>query len=325
MHVKNFITAGLLTAGLVMSASSFADVKPTVPFCFAGTGCNHPDQAEYAPYIDSILYDIKGEVKQVIVKSGKTADTYLINKQGLISSKSDKYGQDKYEYDDQNRITSIKKYYEKGKSGWTDKFTYFDDKNMVIDKTFDEKGKWKKSSVRVLSKDNSEGNAYYQISATPTNLYGVKYILTPNGNEWRETGLQNSLEKYPSNETEAESIFLSALNCLKNNDCSYGLKILLNVNITKKSKDDEYDKFFSSGATSWFKNGLINETASKWTEPLSDGSKPHTIFKYQFDEKGNWIVREQWINDIPGTITDPKPQYRKVDKETVTRKIEYYQ
>jgi nuclear transport factor 2 (NTF2) superfamily protein len=341
MRLNKLVAMVLMFAGLLMSATSFADILPIKPFCIENE-CTHPDIPpsfgfEGAnPDRDAIILDIRGSAKKVDVASQYNKMTYLINKVGLVTKKMNGATTINFVYDDKHRL--LKEIFSENKLGeyQLDEYSYLDDKNMIIHTRY-ARGEWENSDALVKSNDTNGDTNFYLLNADTTGVGGTKNALSQNKSKFDIERLGGGSSFNPKNKSEAETFLLAALNCLNGNGCSNGFKLFdLSVQYLK-SKEGELDKYsythFMNGqivsststinTVTWFKNGLIAEEAGMYDQ-LADGTFPHGIYKYEFDSHGNWIKRDKYINDIPATITDNKPKYRKVEKATVTRKIEYY-
>lgn len=322
-----------MIAGLSMSAKVLADVLPTEPFCTYQLECLHPDEPNYRLGEDDIVFDIKGKVKTVQVSSKQNIDTYKISEQGLIIGMShrsaegkSKYDYDKkYEYDANNRLIATKEF-AKGKITETKKFSYFDDKNMVIRKYFNQQKGWLTSFVLIHSHEENKGDIYYRLFVSNINLSGEMYVLSVDRKQWIYsklfgTGLVS--KDFAKTEKDGDILLSSGLSCLKGINCPEGWNISKEKVFIEKSKDGVLDKYSSSEYVKWFKDGLIDQHIGEYGK-LSDGTVKHGIYKYQFDEKGNWVKRDMYLPEEK-TITDDKPKYTKIDNdENLTRKIEYY-
>lgn len=322
--MKNILLVLVLT-GLYASLNAIADVLPSEPFCSTGGYCSHPDLPDYEAMpssLSSLIRDIKGAVKKVQIQGNGNLITYEFNRQGLLTNRIIGNSQLKLEYDASNRLV-LEKYFESGKATFVVEFKYFDDQNMVTVQDSDH-GKWNGSSASVHSQDADGNKIFYYINSSKNLIIAKKYVLSADGREWERTDLKIAPSNYPANKAQAEIALRAALNCLQGTSCENGYEILPKNIETTKSKQGEFDKFtFINSYISWSKNGLIYEQAG-WDAPLADGTMPHRVYKFQFDSKINWIKRDQYINDIPATITDNKPKLHQIEEETVTRKIEYY-
>lgn len=320
-------------AGLLMSATSFADVKPITPYCILD--CYAPEIPLYYSYglgdPDNAILDIKGAVKTVRVQGKNLIKVFTFNKQGMITNSiEDRYflwAEIKYKYDDKNRLLSLISTNSKGRVIISDEYSYIDDKNMLVKHQYDGNGNWTKSIAVVKSQDQNGNTIYYKLYAGDDTTFANKYILSKDGSKFVTTFLIGDNKEHLKTETDADKTILNELKCLQENECGAGLSFKTYKNVVSKSKDGELIKFTNGDentidTTMWFKNGLLVEQVGMYEE-FPDGTTPHGHLVYTTDKHGNWTKVETYI-DTPATLTNPKPRSSLDESKTITRQIEYY-
>lgn len=338
-----------------------ADTMKSSPSCEE----SHPDMVqlvEEGSY--KAIFGIKGSPKHVVYKStwreedglGKrlgaqtNIEKFYFDKFGSLVRKAKYYTNSgevddelEYLYEDGGRLSQ-----EISRSG-TQKgmkvtsrgvYSYVDDKNMIIKRSFDlEKGEDYWYSVKaIVDVDEANGDhTCYEISAHRSNGYasGVKYILSKDRGRYL---VINSFLHVPFLASEeAEAAMSNVLNAYKNiaatsSSCPDGNGIVGSYII--KEKDGELDKFTKYlcsrfGEPYWLERnwqfeGEIVEYVSKNDKELADGQLQHHVKKYSgFDKHGNW-TRLDYYQSTPATLTSKRALELSPSSHYV-REIEYWE
>lgn len=285
------------------------------------TGNRYDDNTEF-------LFDRSGRLT-LSRRIGEREQTYSYDAEGRIS-------QIAWNVKDENKKEPGFKPFRK------DSFSYYKEKNMVVVKsTFQpELGfGWGTREATIRSTEPSGEEVCYYLTTSRNGSEGWKYVLSPNKSKYTKLNrsvLQNIFLP-PKTEKDADIVMLAMLKDLQTVSvevCGHGNYSDDNhweCSYNEKNNDSGFDKFTKShdgylnkktwSEDQWYDESFLVEEVGTDSDKLADGSRQHKVYKYEFDDHGNWIRRDVLVNE-PATLTNDKATLRKIG--AITRKIEYY-
>jgi hypothetical protein len=331
------LTVSLNANAGISTGSRTVDEFPGQPNCchLSGIGNSGFGQSEWESFAD-----LKGAVKSVAwayLEHGQPRKViYEFNTKGRITKVTEVIDgktvgvSDKFEYDNNNRMTSSE-----GK-----KYHYFvsENRNIAIEAEYAKAWVVSKGYINIVNADGD--SEYYLITVSPFTASGEKYVLSKDKMTWKQVSgvgsdidIRTGKELVAKNENEAQNRIVKLLDCLQQNTCGKsgerhfagdeGVPILRAFGVIK-SKDGDFDKFTTYFGEMWFKNGHVQESDNLATQAKMVGGgharREHAKYQYEYDDIGNWTKREIFKNSVKlnNDILDIS------DNDTETRKIEYY-
>lgn len=277
--------------------------------------------------------DIKGPVRRVAVEktypdsNTKTRLNFNFDKNEKLISQQEFEGKSRsfyavYEYNDKGDLIKVTNDNGMKKSYFL--FTYYPKRNMTIVREYVQPdNKWFASYAVVQETLEDGQNICYTMEAA---LYGnesSKHTLSSDKHQYK-TQIHQIPENSPAgksdNEKTADEAMLVMLNEMKSS--SYTCSQFITCWTKNMTIDNGLIKYEDAHSVNWYnKNYTINETVDVNKHKLLDGTPAHVIYKYIDDAHGNWIKRQEFVQESP-TLTDDHTRWKLLAIED--RNIDYF-